>query len=573
MPINPVTGPAVSTVSLKASAQAWAEGFNFGSRSAVERLDIARTKAPTTGPLEVQRAHALYRSWEDNDLGSVRLLKVPLAGQTVWALHTTTDGDDGFLELYSERGALLSSGVTGFSASGARAVTWDATPGAVREQVAPASVSPSVEAFREAIARAQQAASASGTTVSVGELREASRALVGDDLTTASVDGWEKAGLLRVLNDAKHTAGSRAWGEQLAALYTPAANTTLYRFATRNEGARTFASAELNKTGSPPRLNTMTELARRAFDALPSQVVPVTRSEALDLLREAGVSAADARATVDGLIDAGGQLYAGRSFTQGDDWVPKAKGLVLFGASASGRELKAVQVPTTTPPPAFDARDVIKRLLGVDRPVEVVASRGDAHDLAWLPPTGGRITATVTGDSISDLVLPPVTGGVEASMAQRLSTALGTPQVALAYANSGNDWYVAHRPTAGGEVTVSKVRVAVGGAIDSVAPHSFGTGAAQLELARFLALGLARVRAQEIAADPHIDDPAMPLEVALRTRWATVGDVEALDPQDSPVGTNPATDLAQYMLPRVWGDLAVVVTFEKDGGVRLEDFN
>ena len=47
---------------------------------------------------------------------------------------------------------------------------------------------------------------------------------------------------------------------------------------------------------------------------------------------------------------------------------------------------------------------------------------------------------------------------------------------------------------------------------------------------------------------------------------------ERVQPADSAVGFNTTTDRAQFVLPRVWGDNAVFVTFQKNGTVRVEDF-
>jgi hypothetical protein len=589
-PVSRVTSGSTAT-STTAAARAWAEGFNFGSRTAVGRLDIARTKAPTTGPQSLQRAYAFYQSWEDNDLGSVRLLKTQANGQTVYALHTTTDGDDGFLELYSERGAMLASGTTGFDAAGRRAVTWDTTPGAVRERVVPRSVSPSVESFFNAIDDAKKGSSASGATLTTKELRDAAKVLVGPELTTASVDGWEKAGLLKVLAEAKLTSSSRAYGEQLAQLYTQPGNTTLSRFTTGTLGQGTAfargvktASASVNASGAPPRLNTMIELSRRAFGgALPAQVVPVTRSEAQAMLREAGASAAEAKTAIDGLADAKGLVSAGRFFEQGADWMPKAKGLAFFGVSSSGRDLKALNVPAKPEPVTTpDPQAVLKGLLGVERPVTVAATRttatGTQFDLFWSPPTGGRIEAKLdvprdgSEASLSGVTFPSVIGMTERGLAERVSTATGTPREGLSYANSGNDWLVATRPAAGGPISLSKVKVALGGDSATVTSTTIGTTAAQRELARNLSLGLARVHAEAMVKDPSISDAAR-LEVALRTRWASFSDMQVVDPADSAVGFDAVKDRAQFMLGNVWGDNAVFVTFQKDGAVRVEDFN
>jgi len=578
--VNRATTTTRKSTNPAGDARAWAQAFNFQSASAVKKVQVARTKAPATGPLELQRAFKFYRSWQDRDLGNVRLLKTTPPG---YALHTTTDGDLGFLELYSDKGTLLASGTTGVDAQGRSTVSWDPVLGAVREKVAPKNASPTVRDFHKAIARADNKTSPSGEKISVGELRAAAKGLVGTELTASSVDSREKAGLLRVLAGSKFTPGSRAYGEQLAELYTPAANTTLTGYAVKDlagaPNAR-LAQAKVNASGSPPKLNTMVALARRAFDLSPAQLAPVTRTEAAAALKTAGFSASAAKAAVEQLADAKGQLYAGRFFDS-DQVAPQPMGIALFGVASSGRELKAINAPTAPPPVVGpQPREVISRLLGVDRAVELAAQRqtatGTQFDLVWRPPTGGQITARLdvprdgSEATVSGLTLPPAVGMAETSLADRISQATGAPQQGLAYAQSGNDWLVAHRPAAGGPVTLSLVKVAVGGATASVAPANLGAG--QVELGRMLALGLARVHAETLVDDPAIGDDAR-LEVALRTRWAAVGQLQSVPPDDSAVGFDPATERAQFMLPRVWGDNAVFVTFPKSGAVRVEDFN
>jgi hypothetical protein len=596
-PIGRVPTMLSTSASVTDAAKSWAEGFNFGSASAVDRLDIARSKAPTTGPESLQRAYALYRSWEDNDLGSVRLLKTTANGQGVYALHTTRDGDDGFLELFSEKGALLATGTTGFNTAGKRNIRWDATPGAVREQVAPKDRSTSVATFFSAIEDAMQSSSASGATVSTKELRDATKALVGPELTIASVDGWEKAGLLRVLADpaSKLTATSRVYAEQLANLYTNARSNTVSRFSSRPLGAgsafqtgATLASGSVGVTGAPPRLNTMVAFSQRAFGTLPSQVVPLSRSEAQAMLRQAGATTAEAKVAVDGLADARGTLVGGRSFEQGVDWTPKATGVVLFGVSASGRELKALHAPTAPPPVVGPVpKDLIKGLLGVDLNVQVTGTRttptGTQFDLTWLPPTGGAIVAKLNvprngaDPTVEGLTLPSL-DMTEQALAARLNTALGVPQQVLgsgsvrAAPGFGVGFAAAHRPVAGGSITLSTIQVATGGESAQVKPKRLGTTASDVELARQLSLGLARAHAEAMVADPSIPDAAR-LEVALRTRWATFSDLQQVNPADSAVGFDAAKDRVQFVLPRVWGDNAVFVTFQRDGAVRLEDFN
>lgn len=56
-PIGPVPArPATPTVTLTTAAKSWAEGFNFGSASAVGRIDVPRATAGKTGPESLQRA-------------------------------------------------------------------------------------------------------------------------------------------------------------------------------------------------------------------------------------------------------------------------------------------------------------------------------------------------------------------------------------------------------------------------------------------------------------------------------------------------------------------------------------
>lgn len=595
MPISISRVSTASTASLTSSARSWAEGFNFGSATAVRRLDVPRTQAPTTGPEAVQRAYALYQSWEDNDLGSVRLLKVNVGTQGLYALHTTTDGDDGYLELFSEQGKLLSSGTTGFDSAGKRNVRWDTTPGAVRDQVAPKDLSPSIEGFFSSIAAAKKASSASGATLTVQELRDATKSLVGTELTTNSVDGFENAALLRVLADApsRLTSASRGYGEQLARLYGDSNPNTLSKLTKKPFGTTSawtkkaeLATAAVSAAGAPPGMAAMTSLSQRTWNQLPAQVVPLTRTEAQRVLRESGASTAEAKAAVEALADAKGTIYGGRSFEQGLDWVPRTKGVALFGVSADGRALKALNVPTAQPAPTGAVpREVIKSLLGVDREVEIVARQavtgGERFDLRWRPPSGGAIEAKLTvptnGDepTLTGVTLPPPLERMLAeSLEGRLKTVLGTDRKVIGWVgrddSQGVAFVVAHRAAAGGPATLSTVRIAMGGASATVTPKPLGTGDQQL--ARDLAAVIARGYAPTMVADPSIA-PAAKLEVALRTSWVQPADLEAVDPTDSAVGFDPSTERAQFMLGRVWGDNAVFVTFGKNGSVRVEDFN
>jgi hypothetical protein len=64
-------------------------------------------------PQEVRDAHAYYHQhYSEADIGSARVYRVPAAGKTTYAVRVTTDGDDGYLEVYGERGGLLAAGRT-----------------------------------------------------------------------------------------------------------------------------------------------------------------------------------------------------------------------------------------------------------------------------------------------------------------------------------------------------------------------------------------------------------------------------------------------------------------------------
>jgi hypothetical protein len=83
---------------------------------AVELGDEAvRIPREEFGPLpeEVRTAHAYYHQhYTQADIGSARVYRVPTGRKTTYAVRVTTDGDDGYLEVYDERGGLLAAGRT-----------------------------------------------------------------------------------------------------------------------------------------------------------------------------------------------------------------------------------------------------------------------------------------------------------------------------------------------------------------------------------------------------------------------------------------------------------------------------
>lgn len=70
----------------------------------VARGDVAARYAPAA----VQESFGYYFAHvERPDWGTVYLYHVTIAGRGVWAVRVTTDGDDGWLELYDDGGRLL----------------------------------------------------------------------------------------------------------------------------------------------------------------------------------------------------------------------------------------------------------------------------------------------------------------------------------------------------------------------------------------------------------------------------------------------------------------------------------
>lgn len=581
-------------------ARTWAEGVDF--RRGLRGLEVARTKAPTTGPEAVQRAYALHRTWEDGDLGSTRLLRVPVEGRTLFAIHTRTDGDDGFLELFSDRGALLASGVVGLrEVSPGRfspTITWDDEPGAVRERLAPRGVAPEIEAFHAGLEAARAEGSPLGRTISAGEVRTAVAPMVGPELTTSSIDGFENAAIHRMLADGgeRLTHGARSFAAGLGRLYLDQQPRALRKLADEALGAAIerpgafgeaarLATAEVKGRRQGPKVSAFVELTRAAWGLLPSHVVPATRAEAVALLREAGGTAAAARATVEHLAGEDRRLYTAKIISAAGGGWPKLEGVAILSSSEDGKKVAAAFVPRA-PDGAGGAepRELVRGLTGVDREVEVLERApiegGERLDLAWRPTWGGRITARLTvpageGEVVaSGLVAQPAREPMlAAALRERLAPAHG-PVELLGWIgrdnNQGPGFWVAHRPEGHpGPARLSEIRIRLGGEA-TITPKVLG--ARDEAAARDLAVQLARAHAEDMVSDPELAELAR-LEVALRTGWTQPADLVSVDPGDSPVGFDPATERFQLMLPSVWGDNAVVVTFAKDGTLRVEDLN
>ena len=89
---------------------AWRSGVEPAG-SLAERLlpgSLVARSAAESAPATVQESLAFYvEHVERADWGSVYLYRVRVAARGIWAVHVSTDGDDGWLEIYDEGGRLL----------------------------------------------------------------------------------------------------------------------------------------------------------------------------------------------------------------------------------------------------------------------------------------------------------------------------------------------------------------------------------------------------------------------------------------------------------------------------------
>lgn len=590
-PAAPSTATATSAT--PASARRWAEGLSMDG-AAARRLRVPADNAPTTGPASVQAAHALYKTWEDRDLGSVALMRARVDGADVWALHTSTDGDDGFLEVFDGAGSLLASGVTGPG----RALTWDTVPGAVRDRVAPRNATDSVVAFHDRLRDAMDVGSPSGARVTQKEARHAAQALLGQAPSIRSVDGEENAALARLAADrpSKLTSGAMAYVTRLSQVHVSNGQSQLKNARIQNGeallGARSdladhtqLLTALMRSPSQQARMDAFLALCRDSAAVFPSGLEPASKADAAAVLRKAGATPAQAAALLNPVAAGRGtQLFTGTVFTTDTSGMGRPAGVGVF-ASAPGGQLRALVVRQEPRAQDPQPRLVVGALTGTDRPLDVegtdVTAHGTKHRLAWTAPWGGRMTAelTVPADGTDPVVthvkIPPVLEPMlREALAGRLATAYGGQHDVVGWVGRDNaegpGFVVAHRPKDSGQPPVlSTIRVRMGGEA-TVTPKRLA--ASDAGLARDLAHVLARDHAQNMVADAGISDLAR-LEVALRTRWTRAEDLKVPAPDESPVGFDPATERAQFMLPNVWGDNAVVVTFSKSGTVRVEDVN
>jgi hypothetical protein len=148
MAINPVSAkhPAQHTVSLAkltADVKTAMAGMDFSAdNKQLKILDSAsenpaRLAQVAKLPKGVQDAFNFYfKNVEQEDWGSVGVYKAQVDGQTVYAVHTSTDGDDGYTEVFNFAGKRLATGLSGLKDDGKggydNTTAWDAKLGDVR---------------------------------------------------------------------------------------------------------------------------------------------------------------------------------------------------------------------------------------------------------------------------------------------------------------------------------------------------------------------------------------------------------------------------------------------------------
>jgi hypothetical protein len=208
--------------------------------------------------------------------------------------------------------------------------------------------------------------------------------------------------------------------------------------------------------------------------------------------------------------------------------------------------------------PTIDVRLVGQNPAG--REVEVDIHRTDGVMVT------ARLTLGAHGPQDIEMLTDahPVTGPVVAALEQALPA--GAKVVGYVertdHATGKNEVLTAWKT--GRQVQLSTVRDGV------VTPLLLGPG--DLSTARSLALMMARSQTRELVNNDPTPDAIF--EQHLRTAAATSSTLKRItDPDESPVGIDPSTDLFQFQLSRVWGDNSVFVTLGKNGTARLEDFN
>jgi hypothetical protein len=247
----------------------------------------------------------------------------------VWAIRTSTDGDDSFVELFDAEGNWLATGTGGFApdpdvADGfVPTIAWDAVLGAEREGLAPRDLFPEIAAMWAGV----DAAVLDGK-LGVADARAAAIALVAGPPTTEGIDGHERAALRRVLADRGLgvTAAARAHLEAAIGFYrgrarfeaaptTPAVGDALGLPAALATRVR-LVRADLGALGfAEPGISAMSQLGT-ALATLPSAVLPSGATALADALEAAGATAAEADEALArlGADDPAARIFAGQRF-------------------------------------------------------------------------------------------------------------------------------------------------------------------------------------------------------------------------------------------------------------------
>jgi len=281
----------------------------------------------------------------------------------------------------------------------------------------------------------------------------------------------------------------------------------------------------------------------------------------------------------------GARIFVGSAFTSGSDFFPVIQpGSLWFVASpATGRVWAVRLIPGGETAAGWDARAeaAIAGATGVTRDARLVQLRprdGGAYlDLEYARPDGGvlAIVLWLPNSGQADAAIRAYSPGLDPELRQNLAdtiqSVLGGPAVDVVGANTadGSTYLALYRAATSATVRLARVDF-VASTVTRLTLQSDTSPVPTAELAA-LALSAARQRAETLVADAG--DMAL-LEVLLRTAWTTPEDLDRItDPAESPVGFDPATEVAQFMLGSVWGDNAVVVTYAKVGTVRVEDVN
>lgn len=94
----------------------WAETYRAyvtGEEMYADFLEEYTLVATHTAPFSAQAAYRFYDvQVRQHDWGAVELLRVPSAYGDTFAVYVTTDGDDGWLEVYDATGKLVGAGRT-----------------------------------------------------------------------------------------------------------------------------------------------------------------------------------------------------------------------------------------------------------------------------------------------------------------------------------------------------------------------------------------------------------------------------------------------------------------------------